>query len=145
VNTVMNIWVPWKVGNFLTSWVTISFSRMTLLHGVHYMTYSKDLQYYNMRICLAKQTTQNTRLSSVYKHIQIVRCCYEVFVCKIPNYISFTCGPIKILQSCAHVLMVWTCANHTKFLEWFYHKHTCILQLIERGHLWSTPFGLLCT
>jgi hypothetical protein len=34
VNTVMNLWITQKVGNFLTSWVTISFSRRTLLHGV---------------------------------------------------------------------------------------------------------------
>jgi hypothetical protein len=34
VNTVMKLQVPCKVGNFLTSCVTISFSRKTLLHGV---------------------------------------------------------------------------------------------------------------
>jgi hypothetical protein len=33
VKMVMNLWVPQKVGNFLTSWVTISFSR-TLFQGV---------------------------------------------------------------------------------------------------------------
>jgi len=32
--TVMNVRVPCKSGNFLTSWGTISFSRRTLLHGV---------------------------------------------------------------------------------------------------------------
>jgi len=31
VMTEMNLQVPYKVGNFLTSWATISFSR-TLLH-----------------------------------------------------------------------------------------------------------------
>jgi hypothetical protein len=34
VNTVMNLRVPQRAGNFLTSWVTISFSRRTLIHGV---------------------------------------------------------------------------------------------------------------
>jgi len=34
VNTEMNLWAPQKAGNFLTRWVTINFSRMTLLHGV---------------------------------------------------------------------------------------------------------------
>jgi hypothetical protein len=34
VNTVKNIWVLWNMGDFLTSWVTISFSRRALLHGV---------------------------------------------------------------------------------------------------------------
>jgi hypothetical protein len=34
VHTVMNLQVPQKVGNSLTSWVTISFSRRTLLHVV---------------------------------------------------------------------------------------------------------------
>jgi hypothetical protein len=33
VNKVMDPWVPWKAGNFLTSWVTISFSKRTLLHA----------------------------------------------------------------------------------------------------------------
>jgi hypothetical protein len=34
VNTVMNLRVPRKAGNFLTSCVTISFSRRTLPYGV---------------------------------------------------------------------------------------------------------------
>jgi hypothetical protein len=34
VDAVMNLRVPWKVGNFLTRRVTVSFSRRTLLHGV---------------------------------------------------------------------------------------------------------------
>jgi hypothetical protein len=34
VNTVMNLRVLYKAGNFLTSWVTVSLSRSTLLHGV---------------------------------------------------------------------------------------------------------------
>jgi hypothetical protein len=36
VNTVMNLWVQLKVGNFLTSWVAVSFSR-TLFRGVSYL------------------------------------------------------------------------------------------------------------
>jgi len=34
VNAVMNIQVPWNVGNFLTSWKLVSFSQRTLLQGV---------------------------------------------------------------------------------------------------------------
>jgi hypothetical protein len=34
VNTAKNIWVPVGARNLLTSWVTISFLRMTLLHVV---------------------------------------------------------------------------------------------------------------
>jgi len=33
VKTVRNLRVPEKAGNFLTSWVTISFWRWSLLHG----------------------------------------------------------------------------------------------------------------
>jgi hypothetical protein len=33
VNTVMNLGVPLKVGNFLTKSATVSFSRRTLIHG----------------------------------------------------------------------------------------------------------------
>jgi hypothetical protein len=31
---IMKLRVQWKAGNFLTSWVTVSFSRRTLLYGV---------------------------------------------------------------------------------------------------------------
>jgi hypothetical protein len=34
VNTIMNFWVPQKAENIWSSSVTISFSRMTLLHEV---------------------------------------------------------------------------------------------------------------
>lgn len=34
VNTVMNILVPQKAGNFFTIWATISFSRKTLLKEI---------------------------------------------------------------------------------------------------------------
>jgi hypothetical protein len=33
VNTAMNLRVPQKPGNFLTGWMTVRFSRRTLLHG----------------------------------------------------------------------------------------------------------------
>jgi hypothetical protein len=33
-NTVTNLWVLFKVRNFLSSYSTISFSKQTLLHGV---------------------------------------------------------------------------------------------------------------
>ena len=35
VKSVMNLQVPQKEGNFLTSWEPVSFSRMTLFHGVN--------------------------------------------------------------------------------------------------------------
>jgi len=34
VKIVVNFRVTYKAGTFLTSWVTISFSRRTVLHGV---------------------------------------------------------------------------------------------------------------
>jgi hypothetical protein len=34
VNIVINLRVPYKAGNFLTSWVTLNLSRRTLLRGV---------------------------------------------------------------------------------------------------------------
>jgi hypothetical protein len=36
VNTVMILWVPWKSGNFLTSWVTSSTLSITHFCGVSY-------------------------------------------------------------------------------------------------------------
>jgi hypothetical protein len=35
VNAVMNLWVPYNSGNFLTSCKPVSFSRRTLLYGVN--------------------------------------------------------------------------------------------------------------
>jgi CRISPR/Cas system-associated protein Cas7 (RAMP superfamily) len=35
VNAVMNLWVSYSAGNFLTSYKPVSFSRRTLLHGVN--------------------------------------------------------------------------------------------------------------
>jgi len=35
VNAVENLRVPYNVGNFLTSWEPVSFSRRTLHHGVY--------------------------------------------------------------------------------------------------------------
>jgi hypothetical protein len=37
VNTVMGLGVPLKAGNFLFSWVIISFSKTSLLHGVGWL------------------------------------------------------------------------------------------------------------
>jgi hypothetical protein len=34
MNTLMNIWVPYKVGSILTTWETLQFSRKTPLLGV---------------------------------------------------------------------------------------------------------------
>jgi hypothetical protein len=42
VNKVMNFRVPHKAENFLTSWVTISFSRITLLHGASFLNVELD-------------------------------------------------------------------------------------------------------
>ena len=57
VNAVMNLRVPYNAGNFLTSCKPVSFSRMTLLHGVskqlkHYVQMSR-LQYRLIYIPLA--------------------------------------------------------------------------------------------
>jgi hypothetical protein len=42
VNTVMNLWVPLQAVNFLTSRVTISFSRRIVLHSV---SHRRDSNY----------------------------------------------------------------------------------------------------
>lgn len=49
VNTVMKHWVPQIVGNFLTSWTAIRFSRSTLLHAanwfVRYPIHAESVQF----------------------------------------------------------------------------------------------------
>jgi hypothetical protein len=42
VSTMMNLWVPFNVGKFMSSWATGSFSRRTQLHGVN----SDDVNLY---------------------------------------------------------------------------------------------------
>jgi hypothetical protein len=39
VNVVMNLWVLWNAGNFLTSLEPVSLSRRPLLHGVSLIGY----------------------------------------------------------------------------------------------------------
>ena len=47
VNVVMNLWVPYNVGNFLTSLETTSFSRITLFYGINTLwTGDADLRLY---------------------------------------------------------------------------------------------------
>jgi hypothetical protein len=41
VNTIINLRVPWKAGSFLTIWVTISFSRRSLFHGLDWRSILK--------------------------------------------------------------------------------------------------------
>jgi len=43
INTVINLRIIQKARNFLTSCVTISFSRKTLLHVLHYLVSSCNL------------------------------------------------------------------------------------------------------
>jgi len=43
----MNLWVPYNVGNFLTSLETTSFSRITLFYGINTLwTGDADLRLY---------------------------------------------------------------------------------------------------
>jgi len=49
MNTVVNLQFPWKAGNFLTSWVIISFSR-TLLYGVSLISLSLKYILYEVYI-----------------------------------------------------------------------------------------------
>jgi hypothetical protein len=74
VNTVINLQVPQNVGNFLTSWKPISFSRRTLLHGVNKqarydrkttLTWRQKMQRKNTHVhtaqcCLADRFTKGT-------------------------------------------------------------------------------------
>jgi hypothetical protein len=44
--TVMYLWVPHKVGNFLTSWMAICFSIRILFHGLSWSECKKCLKFY---------------------------------------------------------------------------------------------------
>jgi hypothetical protein len=46
VNTVMNLWVQWNAGNFLSSLGRVRFSRTRLLHGVSFKLAVKSLSKY---------------------------------------------------------------------------------------------------
>jgi hypothetical protein len=64
VNTVMNFRVPKKAGIFLTSWGTVSFSRMTLLCGVRWWTddcWSARSRCFLPALTLQAESTRVTR------------------------------------------------------------------------------------
>jgi hypothetical protein len=45
VNTVMNIWIPYNVGKFLSRCITCCFSRRTNLHGISYLPNTRQKCY----------------------------------------------------------------------------------------------------
>jgi hypothetical protein len=51
LNTAMNLWVPWNVGNFLSSWAIGAFSRRTQLRGVRWLVMS-----FSHRVCFRVRT-----------------------------------------------------------------------------------------
>jgi hypothetical protein len=69
VIAVMNIRIPYKVGNILSSWKTVRFSRRTLLHGVsnrvnyirHYAHFSKASIRFVMAVIPSVRTYWITR------------------------------------------------------------------------------------
>jgi hypothetical protein len=68
LKTVMNLWVPYKAGNFLTSWVTISFWRRTLLRGVSYIV-CVTLRYVTLR-CVVSVSLLQLGFVSKFLHIK---------------------------------------------------------------------------
>ena len=64
VSAVMNLRVPWKAGNFLTSCKPVSFSRRTLHHGVSKWLHSDRAEQRCTRsICVSQMVVSNsTRL-----------------------------------------------------------------------------------
>jgi hypothetical protein len=53
VNAVMNLTVPYNVGNFLTSWELVSFPKRTLFHGSTIQTIGSHMcynNYYNIKL-----------------------------------------------------------------------------------------------
>jgi hypothetical protein len=55
--TVMNLWVPWKVRNFLIRVVIISFSRKPLLHGVGAIVFITCFQRHQQNPMWPKEIT----------------------------------------------------------------------------------------
>jgi len=49
VNAVTNLRVPQNAGNFLTLWEPVSFTRMTLLHGVLLLLLLLLFIYHNVK------------------------------------------------------------------------------------------------
>jgi hypothetical protein len=77
VNTIMDLRVPYKVGYFLTSWVTIRFST-TLLHGVKLTSYWRNFPLWNKvmvyncsRLCLTLLNTSEIWVSHGGEHVDI--------------------------------------------------------------------------
>jgi hypothetical protein len=62
VNAVMNLWVPWNEGNFLTSRKLVSFTRRALLHGL-----SKYTVYYKIMNLWMNHTIYTSYWTSDFK------------------------------------------------------------------------------
>jgi hypothetical protein len=58
--TVLDFWVPYKAGNFLTTWAIISFSGRTLLHGFSKQTRTLQckVEYNTFILCLCVPSTK---------------------------------------------------------------------------------------
>jgi hypothetical protein len=85
VNTVTNLWVPQKVGNFLTRWATISFLR-TLINGFSYL----DMFQHMEQVQISKKQLLHCVTSL---HTKWHRLMQAVWIKKQRkrNHIKFTC------------------------------------------------------
>lgn len=76
-DTVMKIWVPEKVGELLTSWMTISFSWSNLLHGVNSnkILSRSSLRFYTSINLNRGLTYVNNYLTSTHNFLSEVSLC----------------------------------------------------------------------
>jgi len=108
VSAVMNLWVPWNAGNFLTSCKPVSFSRRTLHHGVSKKVigskiHTEDLQTLGSNV--------RNKVARVTWSPWFVRFWFSSFECPILMQFSYQADlqGIWFLVSCPSPKLEWHC------------------------------------
>ena len=97
VSAVMNMRVPQNAGNFLTSWKPISFSKMTLLHGVIVLViYGIKSWHFTPRKRTRINIIENKVMRIIYEKKRSIRELTNINIIR------------KVLLSCSVVTMRWS-------------------------------------
>jgi hypothetical protein len=117
VNTVMSPLVLWNVGNFLTSWGTVSFSRRTVLHSVNWKNVSYAVCIEQFTCMQSFQTERNTCLHFFYWLVHTVRIQWVALTLSTHSYdASWTDSGVAntLVTSCSdfkrrRTVVMWNC------------------------------------
>jgi len=114
VNTVMNLRVPWKPENFLTSWISITFSRRALLGGVSQSVSQSVIPHYNIIQYMKNTEHRNTLLHfTKYQMLKLStsRTLSASPLLHMPSwYVTSSCGTTNSMEQ---KLPAWEFSSHS--------------------------------